>query len=95
MWESMQCFQQRKVNGTTSWVYNNIFIHKSEVGKIKLIIGNTKKTYRKPSEQLFPNRRPLSYSHLTKSMIQTAQKFDSKTYLPNRITTEVSPRNDQ
>ena len=24
----------------------------------------TKKTYRKPSEQLFPNRRPLSYPNL-------------------------------
>ena len=28
----------------------------------------TKKTYRKPSEQLFPIRRPLSYQNLTKNM---------------------------
>ena len=27
-----------------------------------------KRTYRKPSEQLFPNRRPLSYLNLTKTM---------------------------
>ena len=26
----------------------------------------TKRTYRKPNEQLFPNRRPLSYPNLTK-----------------------------
>ena len=26
----------------------------------------TKKAYRKPSEQLFPNRRPLSYPNLIK-----------------------------
>ena len=27
---------------------------------------NTKRTYRKPSGQLFPNRRPLCYPNLTK-----------------------------
>ena len=40
-----------------------------------------KKTYHKPSEQLFPNRQPLSYLNRTKNMKMyiTAQKFDSKT----------------
>ena len=28
----------------------------------------TKKTYRKPCKQLFPNRRPHSYPNLTKNM---------------------------
>ena len=32
------------------------------VGKNKMTGTYTKKTYRKPSEQLFPNRQPLSYS---------------------------------
>ena len=37
--------------------------------KNKLKIGTyTKKKYRKPSEHLFPNRRPLNYPHLTKNM---------------------------
>ena len=37
--------------------------------KTKLHLGTyTKKTYHKPSEQLFPNRRPLSYQNLTKNM---------------------------
>ena len=47
----------------------------------------TKKTYRKPSEQLFPKWWSLSYPNLTKNMkkkyenvykTQTAQKFDFK-----------------
>ena len=29
---------------------------------------DTKKTFRKPNEQLFPNRWPLSYLNLTKTM---------------------------
>ena len=37
--------------------------------KTKMTLGNyTKKTYCKPSEQLFPNRRPLSYPNLTQNM---------------------------
>ena len=40
---------------------------KSEVGNLNLQLGtNIKKTYCKPSEQLFTNRRPLSYPNLTK-----------------------------
>ena len=35
------------------------------VGKTKLTF-RYRKTYRKPSKQLFPNRRPLSYPNLTK-----------------------------
>ena len=37
---------------------------KNEVGKTKLAVRYLYlKTYRKPSEQLFPNRRSLSYSN--------------------------------
>ena len=44
----------------------------------------TKKTYRKPSEQLFLHRRPLSYPKLTKNMktyirLKQHKKYDSKT----------------
>ena len=39
------------------------FHSKTEREKIKL----TKKTYRKASEQLLPNMRPLSYPNLTKT----------------------------
>ena len=41
---------------------------KTEVGKTKLKIRYpyTWKTYRKPSEQVFPYRRPRSYSNLNK-----------------------------
>ena len=37
--------------------------------KLKLHLSTyIKKTYCKPSEQLFPNRRPLSHPNLTKNM---------------------------
>ena len=36
--------------------------------KTKMTLRYTKNTYRKPSEQLFPNRRSLSYPNLTKNM---------------------------
>ena len=54
---------------------------KTEVGKLG---AYTYKTYLKPSEQLFPNRRSLSYPNLNKKFqnvhkVQVAQKFDSKT----------------
>ena len=40
---------------------------KTEVGKTKLIVRYLYlETYRKPSEKLFPNRRPLSYPNLNK-----------------------------
>ena len=41
-----------------------IAIAKTEVGKLYLYL----KTYRKPSEQLFPNMRSLSYPNLNKNM---------------------------
>ena len=42
---------------------------KTEVGKTKLTIRYLYlKTYRKPSEQLFPNRRPLSNLNFNKNM---------------------------
>ena len=43
-------------------------LHIPRSGKeLKCHLGTyTKKTYLKPSEQLVPNRRPLSYSILTK-----------------------------
>ena len=44
-----------------------------------------KQSIRKPSEQLFPNRRPLSYPNLTNAQkyenvhkVQTTQKFNIK-----------------
>ena len=37
-----------------------------EKTKMTLMYTYTKKTYRKPIEQLFPNRRPLSYPNLPK-----------------------------
>ena len=57
-----------------------------------------KKTYSKPSEQLFPNTRPLSYLNGLKyeniHKAQITQIFDRKTQTI-RTTTEVSPCNDQ
>ena len=55
-------------------------------------------TYRKPSEQLFPNRRPLSYPNFSQTLlkhenarkVQTTQKSNSTI----ETTTEVSPWND-
>ena len=44
---------------------NEISTPKTEVGKPNLTIRFLEK-YCKPSEQLFPNRRPLSYSNLNK-----------------------------
>ena len=41
---------------------------KTEVGKTKVTIRHSFKAYRKPSEQLFPNRRPLSYPNFDKDM---------------------------
>ena len=43
---------------------------KTKAGKTKLtILGTyTKKTYRKPSELLFPNRWPLNFPNLIKNM---------------------------
>ena len=63
------------------------------------ILTYTKKTYCKPSEQLFPNRWPLSYPILTKNMkthIRCKQHKNS-TPIHNtiRTTTEVSPWKDQ
>ena len=50
---------------------------------------NTKKTYHKPNELLFPYRWPLSYTNLAKNI---------KTYIRHktiRTVTEVSPWYDQ
>ena len=66
-------------------------IPKTKVGKLETC---TKKTYSKPSEQLFSNRRPLSYLKLKYEKahkVQTAQK-STKTI---RTTTKVSLWNDQ
>ena len=42
-----------------------ILTQKTEVGKQNRQSGtHTKKTHRKPSEHLFPNRRPLNYPNL-------------------------------
>ena len=59
----------------------------------------TKKTYCKPSERLFPNRRPLSYSNLTKNRkayIRLKQHKNSTAKNKTiRTTTEVPPWNNQ
>ena len=58
---------------------------KTEVGKTKLKFRYLYlEIYRKPSEQLFTDRRPLSYPNLNQNMknvhkVQKAQKCDSKT----------------
>ena len=38
----------------------------------------TMKTFRKPNEQLFPNRWPLSYINLTKNMIIYIRRHQHK-----------------
>ena len=57
------------------------------------------KTCRKPSEQLFPNRRPFSYLNRTKNMKTYIRLKQHKNSTPKhktiRTTTEVSPWNDQ
>ena len=58
------------------------------------------KTYRKSNEQLFSNRRPLSYPNLMKKYenihkAQTSQKVLTPRHKTIRSTTEVSPWNDQ
>ena len=59
----------------------------------------TKKTYRKPSEQLFPNRRPLSYPNLPENMKTHIKCKQHKNSTPRhktvRTTAEVSPWNDR
>ena len=80
---------------------NEIPTPKTEVGKnTNWQLGTyTYRTYRKPSEQLFPNRRPLSYPHLTKTMktyiCSKQHKKSTQKHKTNRTTTEVSPWNDQ
>ena len=69
---------------------------KTEVGKTKLKIRYLCiKIYRKPSGQLFPNRRPLSYPNLDKNMITYIRFKHHKNPTPkhktNGTTTEVSP----
>ena len=55
--------------------------------------------YRKPSEQLFPNRLPFSYPNLTKNMktqIRLRQHTNSTPkHKTIRTTTAVSPWKDQ
>ena len=68
---------------------------KTEAGKTKLTIRYTYlRTYRKPSGQLFSNRRSLSYPNLTKSMktyIRFNQHKKSTTkHKTNRTITAVS-----
>ena len=41
---------------------------------------DTKKTFRKPNEQLFPNRWPLSYLNLTKNMKTHIRRQQHKTF---------------
>ena len=60
---------------------------------------NTKKAYRQPSEQLFPNRRPLSNPNVTK-YIQTyirykQHKISTSKHKAIRSTTEIMTWNDQ
>ena len=59
----------------------------------------TTKTYRKPSEQQFPKRRPLSYPKLTKNIKPYKRFKERKNSTPNhkaiRTATEVSHWNDQ
>ena len=53
---------------------------KTEVEKTKLTTRHLHlENYRKPSEQLFPNRRSLSYLYKNEHKVQTAQTFDFKT----------------
>ena len=68
----------------------------TEVRKTKLTI---RYEYFEPSEQLFPNRRPLSYPNLTETIKSHMRFKQHKTSTPkhktNKTTTEVSPWNDQ
>ena len=68
--------------------------------KTKILLDDyTKETNRKPSEQLFPNRRSLSYLNLNKNMrtyIRLKQhKISTPEHKTIRTATEVSPWNDQ
>ena len=74
---------------------------KPEVGKkLNRQLGTyTWKIYSKPSEQLFPNRRLLSYPKLTKNM-QTyirckKHKASTRKHKTIKTTTEMSHWNDQ
>ena len=54
--------------------------------KSKLTIGTyTKKTYCKPNEQLFPNRRPVSYPNLTKTVKTYIRFKQHKNSTPKHI----------
>ena len=68
---------------------------KTKFGKIKLTVRfNTKGTYRKQTEHIFPNRRPLSYPNLTKYMKTYIRCKQHKNSTPKhktiRTTTEVA-----
>ena len=69
--------------------------NRSEKKETKLTIRYyIQKIYRKPSEQLSPNRRSLSYQNLTKHMEPQHKKSTPK-HKTVGTTTEISPWNDQ
>ena len=70
------------------------------VGKSKMTLTYVyHEKCRKPSEQLFPNRRPLSYPNRTKNMKTYIRLKQYKNWTTKhntiRTTTEVSLWNDQ
>ena len=92
-----------RYNGTNQnallWVIICCFQSKNRGGKTNLQSGTyTKKTDRKPSEQLFPNMRPLSYPNLTyMKMYIRCKQYKKSTPKPKtiRTTTEISHWNEQ
>ena len=75
---------------------------KTKVGKTNRQLGAyTQKAHRKPSEQLFANRRPLSYTNLNKKyengnkIKKKKHKNSTPKHERNGTTTGVSPWNDQ
>ena len=85
LWYLLQgaCFIQdtsRQWSGKVE-IWKKFPIQKPRWEKLNWQLGTyDEKTYRKPSEQLFPNRRSLSYpKYENVHKAQTAQKFDSKT----------------
>ena len=68
---------------------------KNEVGKInRQSGGSTKRTYRKPNEQLFPNRWPVTYPNITK-LKYTYGANSTKINTKSKTCSQVSPWNDQ
>ena len=53
---------------------------------------DTKKTFRKPNEQYFPNRRSLSYLHLTKNMKTHIRRQQHKNFKHQDIKQKEPPQ---